>query len=327
MTHPLVPSVLRAGDNAGDDAVQTRRRRVVRPPLDLGLDRHQDRQALDPPYQEPAEGQQHVDAFAVRGDQPLLDAIGAVIPGFELVDEQLELDAGPRVDLIGVDGMGQLLLVLRVSGHGPSAVTAVLDVMAFLQRHGGVLCRHLAVPRLRPELVGKVVVLAEHWEPDVRRRLGALKGCGVEMMEVGTLRSAAGDRLFVLPLEGEPNPTGQPLRTGLEPALADLADEQRQKIRAIARRLERLDDSLQIQATRQSVSWFLGAEVVARVDFSADAPPRGLIPGRSARNLGAPHDVELFLDEVVASYVDRAELAPRVELTPRPGRGYAGGDD
>jgi len=253
---------------------------------------------------------------AKRGKAALLDALSVAISGFECIDERLELDVGPRVDFVGSDGLGQLLLVLRIGGRGQSSVSATLDVVAFAQRHSEVLCRHLGTGRLRADLPTRIVILADNYESDVRRRLLALKPCGVELMELGALRSAAGERLFVLPLEGDSHAPAPTKRTGLEPAVANLPDEQRQKIRSIARRLERLDEGLEIQATRHSVSWFLETEVVARVDFPSDAPPRGLIPGRSARTLGGPHDVELFLDEVVASYVERSELAPQVEITP-----------
>lgn len=313
-TRPTTSAVFPVGPTARDAASVSRRGGPARP-----LDRH----LLDS-QQDPTEELYEADAVGSvvgSGGSALLDALGVAVPGFEAVDEQLELDDGPVVDYVAVDGVGHLVLVLRTAGRGPSSVAAVLDVLSFSQRRGLVLCRLLNVPRLRADMPTRLLVLAEAYEPDVRRRLSALKPCGVELFEVGSLRSAAGERAFVLPLDADPNHAVAQPRAGLEPALADLTDEHRQKVRTIARRLERLDDNLQVQASRRSVSWFLGPEVVARVDFPVDSPPRGLIPGRSARTLGAPHDVELFLDEVVASYVDRAELNPRVEIAPHRDRG------
>lgn len=306
MTYPPVTTVPGQGARVPARAHARSAHRVRRPDLS----------PLDRP-DEPHEGHPRPRAARGRSDDALVAALEAAIPGFELADEGLELDAGPLVDLLGVDGEGRLVLVLRAAGQGPSSVAAVLDVVAFAQRRVAVLTRHLANDRLRADLPFRLVVLAENYAPDVRRRLSALGPCGVELMEFGALRTASGEHSYVLPLGGEPAAAAPTVRVGLEPALAELGDEQRQKMRAIARRLERLDDGLEVQAARRSVSWVLGSEVLARVDFPLDAPPRGLIPGRSARTLGAPHDVELFLDEVVASYVDRAELNPRVEITPR----------
>jgi hypothetical protein len=259
---------------------------------------------------------------------PLVLALQEVVPGWQVVDQRLELDSGVLVDLVGVDRGGRVVLVLRVAGRGHSGLTAALDALAFAQRHGAVLRRAYAAERGEESQSVRVLAVSEHFDEDVRRRLSALAPCGLELVQLGLLRSAAGERLYAL-LQGPPaqeRPADSPaipfpeVRDSLEATLATADEDKRKQLRLIAGRLGRLDENLTMRTNHRGAAWFLDGEPLASIELRAEGQWVGSVSGRPGRELRGASGLDAFIDEVVAAYMDRAGGAERApDEAGRPG--------
>ncbi|MEO0652457.1 MAG: hypothetical protein AAFZ65_17425, partial [Planctomycetota bacterium] len=128
-------------------------------------------------------------------------ALREYLGGLEIVDDGLELESGVRVEHVGRDVSGNLCLILMLSGRGSSSLAAALDLVAFARSHRSVLLQVYGIEARRRV---RVVLVAEHYDTDLRRRLEALEPCGVELVRIGALRTARGERLFALSLSEPP---------------------------------------------------------------------------------------------------------------------------
>lgn len=238
---------------------------------------------------------------------PVARAVSELLGGLRVVDQGLELDSGVRVDWVSVDRSGDLVLLMPVSGRGASSLASVLDLCAFATTHGDVLRRAYDCS---PEARLRLVVVAELFEEDVLRRLSVLDG--VELVRLNALRSQRGERVFALPVGPAPAPVAvspppprPPVTDDIEALLAPLSEETASNVRAVLRRLERLDDSLSVRTLRDGLAWYQGDEMLARVELHSDGDAVGVVPGRASRPLGGRQGVDLFLDEAVAAFVDK----------------------
>lgn len=260
---------------------------------------------LNPTSEEPLD----LDDEPSDDQSPTVRALSELFGGLEVVDSALELESGTRVDWVGLDPEGDLVLVLPISGRGGSSLTAVLDLVAFAQDHAQVLRRAHARAVQAQSARLRLVAVAEFFDAETLRRLGALAPCGVELVRLGALRSARGERLYALamglPSTGASPPVPVPRGDDVETLLVGLPEASSERLRSVLRRLERLDDSLDVRVVRDGLAWYQGSEMLARVEVRSNGDAVGIVPGHASRPLGVRQGVELFLDEAVAAFVER----------------------
>src|SRR5262245_56985460 len=69
--------------------------------------------------------------------------LAQVFNDFEIVDRDLELGEDRRVQFVGIDAAGRLVLVLIVAGDGVEPILAALDAITYAQKNRTVLVDHL----------------------------------------------------------------------------------------------------------------------------------------------------------------------------------------
>ncbi|MHC4261410.1 MAG: hypothetical protein ACYSWX_02735 [Planctomycetota bacterium] len=253
------------------------------------------------------------DPTAERRDADTLRALSELFGGLDVVDRALELDSGVRIDLVALGPGGELFLVLPVSGRGGSCLAAVLDLIAFSQSHATVLTNAYGADVGAVEYL-RLVVVAEHYDDDVLRRLTCLKPCGVEIVRLGALRSSRGERVFAALVDSSDTiePVFEERTVEVTPAVSDLDQQLRSMpaetashVRDIARALQRIDDSLQATPARDGFVWSQDGDVLARLEVRDDGELVGTVPGRGSRPIAGRQGVETFVDETVAAFVDR----------------------
>lgn len=253
---------------------------------------------------------------SVPGDAPLREAVnhglGEVYPDLEIVDRELELRRGLHAEVVGVDANGGLVLVLIHGGDDDRAVLNVLDALAFADRHRDLMVGHLRIGRLDPDAGAQAILVGRSFSSGVVERLGCLESGRVRLVEVRSLRSARGERSYLIPREGSAS-TGRrvdPSGHDVLPFLSALGSSLRPVAQLLLRRIERLDDQLACEASEQRIRWLLeGSElvVVERTEVGMEARVGGSGPRRPVRDTLT---VECLLDDVLNGYVGLLEYGP-----------------
>lgn len=241
--------------------------------------------------------------------EALETGLSEVIPGFAVLDRDLEIGDDRLANLVGVDQGGHLTLVLVVEGDQAEAVLEVLDALAFARQHAGLLRRHLDVRELNPDRDPRVVAVAERFDEVVVGRLTPLVGRELSLFEIRTLRSARGDRAYLTRAAGE---EGE-LEVGMDSPelfIASLPTDSADVASTVIRRLERVDDEIHRAASRTQVLWRKDGELVARIGWS-DGTLSGFVdPDPDPMRLRAATDVDPFVERVLERYWGEVETEP-----------------
>lgn len=237
----------------------------------------------------------------------LLRALGAglteVVAGLEVLDRDLVLDSGGRADLAGVDGAGRLVLALVADDDADRGALEALDTLASATRQAGVLARHLGSARLRLELEPRVIVVSPGDGERLALRLAPLLGRGIELFGVRSVRSAAGERSYLVSLLPPPQPALE-VRADPEEAFVRLLPRGEQELAlALVRRMDRLDEEVEASANRSSVSWRFQGEVLARLEKVGDGLLALVSPHEEPVPLRALRDVDRVVEGALARLV------------------------
>lgn len=245
------------------------------------------------------------DSTPTRDDlAAVASAVEAALPGVDVLDRALDLDDGARADLAGVDASGRLVLVQLAAESIDRAALDALDLLSLARRSPELFVRHLASDRIAPRLEPRVVVILEPDGARLAERLSPLAVAGLELFELRTVRSAAGERSHLLP---RANPAFQEAGApglSLDRFVESLAPERQDLGRSLCERLARLDDELRTEVGMQSVAWYFQDRLLVRLE-ARGARLRGAVgPRGELRDLGSARAADELLEEALSRLVD-----------------------
>jgi hypothetical protein len=232
-----------------------------------------------------------------------IGALQAAMPDLELVDRDLDLGGQRRAQLVGVDASGRLVLVLSIEGDDESTVLSALDGLAFARQNESALASHLRTTRLRPRRVPLVVLVAQSFSQKLLARLAGLDQEALRVLELRTVSSSRGEGSYLVaihPAGGVPAP-GKPFDA--RAFVASMPAQSRAVGELLMRRIARVDDELLATAGDGCSSWRLGQDLLCSVVIAGEAL-EGEVPERASRRIHSEADVESFVDEILARYVE-----------------------
>jgi len=232
-------------------------------------------------------------------------AVEAALPGLDVLDRALVFDDGARADLAGVDASGHLVLVQLAAADSDRATLDALDLFALARRAPELFTRHLRSTKLVPRLEARILVIFEPTDVRLGSRLTALASAGLELFELRTVRSAAGERSYLLPRS-----TGGVLLPGLEAGpslerfLESLPAERQDLGRSLCDRLARLDDELGTEVGTESVGWYFQERLLVRLEVRGARLRGGVGPRGILRDLESGRDGDELLEEALSRLVE-----------------------
>lgn len=230
-----------------------------------------------------------------------------VLPGFELLDRDLELEGEGLARFVGIDASGRLVLVLEAGGEGEEPILTALDALAWARRSLPGIARHLRCERMRTDLAPRAVLIADSFSRRLTERLVPLAGRGIDLYELRTLKSRTGSTRWLVPT---PSSEAQP--EDREPASVDafldaLPSELRECARLVVAKMRRLDDELDCHATRSSVAWRFRGGTLTRLELADRSLFLAVAPRFEPRALASSAEVERGIEEVLTRYVDELQ--------------------
>lgn len=258
----------------------------------------------------------------------LLEGLDELVPGLVLVDRDLELEGGLRADLAAADPAGRLWLV-RVAGEDADrAALEALDLCARLGRELELLVRHLGPERLRAGRPPRLVIVSPSCDERLAARLAPLAASGVEVIGLRSVKSANGERAYLVRLEANGRPVAS--EVGVSAFLRALPARHETLVHELIERMQRLDEELSVSADASAIAWRLGGEVLARVERSGDGLSASVAPRHEPLTLDGQPALERFVEQALARLVrvlGLARSAGPAEAGPRPVRAAPRGDE
>ncbi len=234
----------------------------------------------------------------------IVSALAAALPGIEILDRALEFDDGARAELAGVDASGRLVLVQVARANGEQAALDALDLFALARSTPELFARHLATEKLVPELGVRVVVIAETADARLAQRLAALADLGLVLCELRSVKSAAGEHIYLLPRTAVAGLAAAAPARSLESFLEGVPDERRELGRSLCDRLARLDDELRLEVGPESAGWHFQERLLVRLESRGGRLLGAVGPRGALRALESPRDADELLEEALARLVD-----------------------
>lgn len=266
---------------------------------------------------------------------PFEDGGGALeeaLPGVRMLDQDLELEGGGRADAAGVDNAGRIVLALVAGDDEDATALAVLEALSSGRRHADLIGRHLGARRVRADLGPRVVLVVPPEAERLVGRLAALRGQGLEILEIRGVKSRRGERSYLVPVETgdvvdlRPDPGAEAFLDALPPeGEAPLSEGQaglRELGELLVERMGRLDDELSVRASTGAVAWSLGEEVLVRAEQKGETLRASVGPAHKARAVTSVGELEAVLEaamERMVELLDHAPPPPKGGLEPPPG--------
>ena len=242
-----------------------------------------------------------------------------------MLDHGLKV-AGTVVDLVGLDGEGRLVLGLLGSGSADDATTA-LKALAFVRRRGGELAEHLGRTIERAASRARVVLVAEAATRELCDLVAPLEVAGVELFETHIIESHRGARTFVStvsvdgagsiqadepPAQEASSAPSQRERPDEEHAggVAEAVERTDRLAQDLIRRIERLDDRLDVRRSATLIRWSLAGHDLCSLDLGGDRPRGGLGQAEAQHELTDAAAVETFLQGVMERFLVLADDPP-----------------
>jgi hypothetical protein len=180
--------------------------------------------------------------------------------GLEVLDRELDFEDGVHADLGAVEPTGRALLVRIAGEDAGETVLGALDLLAFARANAAIVARHLGEP-VDAGLEPRVAVVDARGDARVVERLRALSPSGIEVIGVRTVRSALGERSYLIlpPTLAGPAAAPETFLAGLPAPLFELA-------RALFARMQRVDPDCHPLTDRGAVVWRLHGVLLARLE-------------------------------------------------------------
>jgi len=251
-------------------------------------------------------------------------ALAAAPHGIEVLDHGLSVSTTEvRIDLVGVDSQGRLVLVLFVAGDAEDALFA-LRVVALVRRHGGQLAEHIGRALEDPGLRARVVLVAGRATRELSELVEPLAAGGVELFETCTVESRRGMRTFLVSppamagaglarlADTRPEDLGPGALESAAPGRGDApsGSEPSSVVAELGRRIERIDDRIEGERTATALCWRLNGQELCYVALDGEVPLGYLESGDDGCLLGDTAAAEGFLANVLERYLAFAEGPP-----------------
>ena len=230
-----------------------------------------------------------------------------LLPGWMVIDRQLEIGDGPTADLVCTDGKGRLALVVLVEGGAQETVLSALETLSFLRRHAGVLARHIGM-RLDENSTPRLVLLAEHFAPKATARLVPLlesEEDSLSLFELRTLKTERGEALWFSPVSPGADEAGLRVLT-FESFVERLSDTDQGIARTLAADLMRADPAVRTEVRRSQVTWRLGdVELCTLSNKTGELVLQ--VPGHEGRPLEESFDRSIVLEPVLERLLEEVQ--------------------
>jgi len=251
--------------------------------------------------------------------------LGTALPGLTVLDRKLELDGPLNADLVAIDASGRLVLVLMPGPSeaqddlaGERTVLGVLDALVWARCHHDLLARHLHGSHLSEDLEPRVVVVAERFGERVAARLSTLDPDGVMLLEVRSLRTAAGASTYLV----DPTPNAAALANATSSTFLEGLDEDlRGQAELLLKRLGRIDEGVHMRCTGEALKWTFQELPLCALTVVGGHLEGSLPDAADPLPFGEAGSLEAFVELALARFVELSESGDdgdleQVELIP-----------
>jgi hypothetical protein len=249
----------------------------------------------------------------------LIEGLDEIVPGLSVLDRELVFEGGARADLAAVDPSGRLYLVLLAHEDADKAALETLDAVAVVRTQLELLLRHFGQEHLNPERAPRVLVVSASSDARLAARLAALGDVGVQVFGLRAVKSAAGERAYLVRLDPAAQSTSG--ASGVAAFLRALPARLETLGRALVERMERLDEELTPAGDASTLVWRLSGEVLCRVERIGDLLQASVAPRHEPLPLGDLADLEKLVEKSLARLVRVLGLT----RSERPANGARGG--
>ena len=247
-----------------------------------------------------------------------LEAVGQsveqALPGVAILDHGLVFDEAARADLAGVDAAGRLVLVRLAGEDADASSLGLLDLLGYAHRHVALIARHLDTPRVVPTLEPRLVVVMEPGDALLAERLSPLSGRGLELLELRSVKSRAGERAYLVPVGGDAESVVASANGGVERFLDGLEGDRQELGRLLCSRMARLDDELRVEAGPDSVAWFFQDHLLVRLDARGGHLLAAVGNRGNARAIGSTRDADELLEDALSRLVEEVGQMPAEDV-------------
>lgn len=237
-----------------------------------------------------------------------------LLPGWVVVDHDLEVGDGPTADLVCVDPEHHLALVILVEGGAQETVLSALETLSFVRRHSDVIARHVGV-RFDPDTPTQLLLLAEHFSPKAVARLAPIleaEESELRLFELRTLKTQRGEALWFAPVNSVSEEGGLRVLT-LESFIERLSELNQSTARAFVAEIARVDPALRTEVRRTKVTWLVdGRELCTLRSDRGELVLQ--IPGRNDLPLEDGFDRSAVLEPILEQLVAEPDRDSTSEL-------------
>jgi hypothetical protein len=250
----------------------------------------------------PAEKRPRARAAEERGPlAALIEGLDEIVPGLEVLDRELSFEGGARADLAAVDPSGRLHLVLLAGEDADKAALEALDALGLVRGQLELLLRHFGERHVNPERAPRVLVVSPTSDARLAERLGALSEAGVSVLGLRTVKSAAGERSYLVRLDPSARAAGT--AGGVAAFLRALPVRLEPLGTALVERMERLDEELTAVGDATTLVWRLAGEVLCKVERIGDLLQASVAPRHEHLPLGDLADLDKLVERAMARLV------------------------
>jgi hypothetical protein len=273
------------------------------------------------PAEEAGAGERRSRARAARepDERGPLAALAAgldeIVPGIEVLDRELVLEGGARADLAAVDPSGRLYLVLLANEDADKAALEALDALGAARNQLELFLRHLGDAEVSAERAPRVLLVSPSADARLAERLSVLSDAGVLVLGLRTVKSAAGERTYLVRLD--PSTRAASASGGVPAFLRALPARLEPLVHALLERMQRLDEQLLVAGDASALVWRLEGEVLCRVERIGELLQASAAP----RHEPLPLDSSAHLDALAERCMAHLVHALKAARTERPAPG------
>jgi len=230
-----------------------------------------------------------------------INALDEIVPGIEVVDRDLVFEGGASADLVAVDPSGRLYLVQRTHEDADRAVLEALDAACLMRGQTELLVRHCGEGRVNPERAPRLLVVCSGPDARLVERLSALGDAGVLVLAQRTVKSAAGERSYLVRLDPSSRAVVGP--SGVAAFLRSLPARLEPLGSALVERMERLDEELVASGDSTTLVWRLSGEVLAKVERIGELLQASVAPQHEPLPLAEVADLDELVERALGRLV------------------------
>lgn len=246
----------------------------------------------------------------------LIAGLDEIVPGIEVLDRELVFEGGARADLAAVDPSNRLYLVLLAGEDPDKAALEALDALGIVRGQLELLLRHFGEERVSAERAPRVLVVTPTSDTRLVERLSVLGDAGVLVLGLRSVKSAGGERAYLVRLDPSARATGG--TGGVAAFLRALPARLEPLGNALLERMERLDEELSASADASTLVWRLSGEVLCRVERIGELLQASVAPRHEPLALATTADLDTLVERAMARLVGTLKLTRGEGPPPGP---------